>query len=330
MFEKEIIINGDNPIYGTLALPASAGEFPTVLILPGSGPIDRNGNDRKGKFQTNLYKDIAHFITNLGFATFRYDKRGTGKSDGDWVATGLSDLIEDAKRAMTFLSSSANVDETKIIVCGHSEGTIHATAIAESMNPAGVMFLAGGVDNLMDALRKQRLLAYQELCEMPGITGWLNRKLNVAVKNEQKYDKLMKKMQETDKDVVKIALFFKQPAKYYREHNVFNTRNALQNVTCPVFALQDDKDALVDNEVLNELSQLVQGKSEFHIIPNMEHALRTQPEPKSILKAKKLYKELFKRPLNEVALKKIANWLVTSFMEDPILNKNNIENVMER
>jgi uncharacterized protein len=93
-------------------------------------------------------------------------------------------------------------------------------------------------------------------------------------------------------------------------------------VTCPVFALQGNKDVLVDGEVLNELSNLVQGKSEFHIISNMEHGLRVQTEPKSILNMRKIFKEILKRPIHEDALKTMAIWLKENYKTDEIIMDN--------
>ncbi|WP_147533387.1 alpha/beta hydrolase [Bacillus marasmi] len=315
MFEKEITINGVNPIYGTLAIPQTEGKSPAILILPGSGPLDRNGNDRKGKIQTNLYKNLAHYFTKLGFVTLRYDKIGTGKRAGDVLTTGLSDLIADAKQAMTFLKQQTNVDHEKIILCGHSEGTIHATALAETMDPAGLMLLAGGVDNLIEALKKQRQLAYRELLAKSGFQGWLNRKLKIDQKGEKQTENLMKKMLNTDKDVVKIQLFFKQPAKYFREHSAFDARAALNKITCPVFAIQGDKDPLVDNDVLAELAGLVQGENEYHIIKNMEHTLKEQIGPKDILNYQKHVLNTINQPFHPDALEKIADWLSTNFKD---------------
>jgi uncharacterized protein len=320
--EKEIKLKGENTIYGSIRVPAAGeGKYPAILIIAGSGPLDRDGNDRKMKYPTNLYKELAHYMTDLGFVTFRYDKRGTGKSEGEWLATGLSDLVEDAKRSIEFLMSHPNVDAKRIIVCGHSEGTIIATKLTEIVKLAGVMFLSGGVDNLIEATKKQRLLTYKELFETPGFMGWLYRKLKVDVKGEKSTEEHMKKFIDSDKDIEKIQLFFKQPAKWYREHHAYNTREALKKVTCPVFAIQGDKDGLVDSEVLNELSSLVQGKSEFHIIPNMEHGLRIQTEPKSIMKMKKLFKEILKRPIHEEALEKLSSWLVTNYKNEDVIEE---------
>jgi uncharacterized protein len=320
MMEKEIIIDGGNTIYGTIAMPKENGKFPAILLIGGSGPLDRDGNDREGKYPTNLYKDLAHFMTKLGFATLRYDKRGTGKRDGDWLAAGLSDLVEDARRAVEYLQSHPNIDSNKIIVCGHSEGTIIGTKLAGMFNLAGLMFLAGGVDNLIEATNKQRLSSYKELFETPGIMGWLYRTLKVDVKGEKAVEKQMQMFINSDKDIVKVQLFFRQPAKWYREHHAYNTREALKNVTCPVFAIVGDKDINADSEVLKELSGLVKGKSEYYIIPNMEHGFKIQPEPKSILNFKKMFKELLKRPIHEDALKTIETWLVNNFKIEEVSN----------
>jgi uncharacterized protein len=314
--EKEMMINGDNPIYGTLSLPAGEGKFPAILIIAGSGPLDRDGNTPKGKIVTNLYKELAHYMTSLGFATLRYDKRGTGKRSGDWMAAGLSDLVEDAEQAIDYLKSQPSVDSEKIIVCGHSEGTIIGTKLASELEIAGLLLLSGGVDNLMEALKKQRLLTYKELKETPGFKGWLYRVMKIDVKGEKAASDLLKKCSSTDKDIIKIQLFFKHPARWYREHARFNTREALKNVTCPVFVVQGDKDSLADPEVLNELAYLVQGKFESHIIKNMEHGLRIQTEPKSIMNGQKIFKEILNRPLHEEALEKISTWLASNFIND--------------
>ncbi|MHC0036199.1 alpha/beta hydrolase family protein [Pseudoneobacillus sp. C159] len=325
--EKEIKINGKNTIYGTLAIPndvVDGEKYPAVLLIAGSGPLDRDGNDRKGKFQTNLYKGLAQYMTNLGFVTFRYDKRGTGQAEGEWLASGLSDLVEDAQKSVEFLKSHPYVDPEKIIVCGHSEGAIIATRLAELLPLAGIMFLSGGVDNLSQALKQQRLLGYKELCETPGFKGWIYRKINIAEKGEKQAEAFMEKVRKTDKDIIKLQLFFKQPAKWFREHDAYDTREALKNVSCPVIAIHGDKDVNVDNEVLKELAGLVKGKSEYHIITNMEHGLRIQTEPKNILNVRKIFNELMKRPLHEEALEKIANWLVTNFKNEEVENRKAI------
>ncbi|WP_059173145.1 alpha/beta hydrolase [Bacillus sp. FJAT-27445] len=311
--EKEVMFGEKNRIYGTLAMPAGEGVHPAILIIAGSGPLDRDGNVGKGKLTTNLYKDLADFFTGLGFVTLRYDKWGTGEREGNWMAAGMWDLVEDARTAVEFLQAHPNVDNERIIIAGHSEGTIIATALGESMPLGGVIFLSGGVDNMSEALEKQRALGNKELFAKP-VIGKLLKLLKVEKKGEKQAVKVMEKFKQSKEDIIRIQLFFKQPAKWFREHDAFNTREALKSMNCPVIAIIGDKDALADKEVLSELPSLVQGKAEVAIIKDMEHGMRIQTEELSILKAGKRFKEILKRPLHPEALAKLESWLDENYL----------------
>ncbi|WP_199426637.1 alpha/beta hydrolase family protein [Thermaerobacillus caldiproteolyticus] len=122
--------------------------YPAVLILSGSGPLNRDGNDAKGKLQLNLYKQLASFITSLGFITLRYDKRGIGESEGDYFSAGMWDLVHDAKSAVQFLKNHPSVDDQRIIVLGHSEGTTLAVALNTIERIHGLILLSGAGERL--------------------------------------------------------------------------------------------------------------------------------------------------------------------------------------
>lgn len=55
--------------------------------------------------QRNLFRDEAQILSHLGLATFRYDKRGCGQSEGDFNTAGLFDLVDDAFWAWQWLQS---------------------------------------------------------------------------------------------------------------------------------------------------------------------------------------------------------------------------------
>ncbi|MDY0410332.1 alpha/beta hydrolase family protein [Paracerasibacillus soli] len=65
-------------LYGELAIPKNDGPFPVVLIIPGSGPTDRNGNSLG--ITNNSLKMVAEELAENGVASLRYDKRGAGKN----------------------------------------------------------------------------------------------------------------------------------------------------------------------------------------------------------------------------------------------------------
>ncbi|RLQ93134.1 alpha/beta hydrolase [Falsibacillus albus] len=313
--EEEIHIEGEHPIYGTLTIPASGTDrlWPAVLIIAGSGPIDRNGNGPKGKFQFNLYRELAERMTELGFVVLRYDKRGSGKSPSELVSAGMWDLVDDAERGYLFLKNHPNVDTDQIIVLGHSEGTILGTALSARQDIQGLMLISGGVANLDEYLRHQRKLAYAELKNGRGFKGALLKLLVNEEREEKKANKLMEKMFKSGKDVYRAYFFIKQPAKWFKEHYAYDPRPDLQKADFPVFAIHGDKDPHVDTEILKELPELVKGNSEFHIIHNMDHGLRVQQEEKEILKLKKLYKNVSSRPFHQEGFEVLSNWLVSHY-----------------
>jgi hypothetical protein len=80
--EKEVTIQGSADLKGTLIIPETRFEkAPAILIIGGSGKLDRNGKVNK-KLDLKLYGQIAEYLTLLGFINLRYDKRGWGQAKG--------------------------------------------------------------------------------------------------------------------------------------------------------------------------------------------------------------------------------------------------------
>lgn len=110
-------------LYGTLALPAKL-PAPVVLIVAGSGPVDRNGNAGTA-LQTNVYAQLAAALAQRGVASVRYDKRGVGASAA--AATSEKDLrigtySDDVIAWVLQLNSDKRFSGT--LVAGHSEGSL--------------------------------------------------------------------------------------------------------------------------------------------------------------------------------------------------------------
>jgi len=79
--------------------PADPSPCPAVLVLTGSGPLDRDGSYRR--LRLDVSRHWARTLADHGIASFRYDKRGVGASPGDWRAAGPLDLVGDAKGRVT-------------------------------------------------------------------------------------------------------------------------------------------------------------------------------------------------------------------------------------
>src|SRR5918993_3609238 len=130
-----------------LNLPANGeGPYPAVLLVPGSGPIDMNGtgggyvriDNETGSIiypSARPYFEIAQYLSERGFAVLQYDKRGIGANftildSNVWGNTTVTDLENDAEKALEILIQQPEVDSNSVSLVGHSEGTMYVTRLA--------------------------------------------------------------------------------------------------------------------------------------------------------------------------------------------------------
>jgi len=120
--------------HGSLRTP----EIPAVaaaLLLPGSGPTDRNGN-QPGIASDTLVR-LADTLATHGIASLRFDKIGAGETGlGAYTPEtvgeyGFTDQVDHAEAAARLLAERTGVAPTDILVLGHSEGALTALALAD-------------------------------------------------------------------------------------------------------------------------------------------------------------------------------------------------------
>lgn len=303
----EVMIQGAFRLSGTLTIPNEERPlFPAVLIVAGSGKADRDGNIKK--LQANMYKGLAEFLTDKGFITLRYDKRGTYKSEGNFLETGLNDLIDDAAACVQFLQSQPNVDKEKIFILGHSEGALIAPAVHKKKPVSGLILLAGAASSNLELLPLQTERAYAEMNQARGLKGWVVRKLRVTEKARKQNQKLFAKIASSQKAVMRVQ-GVKMNAKWLRETIHYNVCDYLQEVACPVLAVTGEKDVQVPPEDAKRIAELVQGEAEWKIIPNMNHILRPFEGYHTMLGIMKEYKPLAAQPICRELLETIEKWL---------------------
>ena len=135
---------GGHTLAGTFTRPASGGPFPTVVLISGSGPQDRD----EALMGHRPFLVLADHLTRRGIAVLRYDDRGVGQSTGDFAAATSEDLSTDALAGVAFLKSRDDVDPDAIGFAGHSEGGIIApmAAVASPDVSYIVLMAAPGVN----------------------------------------------------------------------------------------------------------------------------------------------------------------------------------------
>ena len=141
-------------LFGTLTLPETPNPVRAALILAGSGPTDRNGNNPAGS--NDSLKLLARGLAAEGIASLRVDKRGVGVSAG--AATREDDLridtyVADAIAWLEFLRGE--LPQSRLFVIGHSEGALIGTLAARRADVAGLVLLAGAGESADRIIARQ-------------------------------------------------------------------------------------------------------------------------------------------------------------------------------
>mmetsp|Transcript_26811 Transcript_26811/g.34353 ORF Transcript_26811/g.34353 Transcript_26811/m.34353 type:complete len:302 (+) Transcript_26811:592-1497(+) len=279
---------------------------------------------------------------SAAIAVLSYDKRGVGRSqpmehpDKNYhYRAGMMDFVLDAVEAVRFVSSHPQIDKSKIIVMGHSEGAIIMPLICKevtndpNLDPIyGCIFYSGFGETLKDAMELQRSTLLNEVTIMTGLQGWILRKLITKEKLEKQSNDLLEKINGPDEpDFISMQCgFSKQPAKWIREHFAYDVHEALsQHITCHCLAITGQKDFQVRNEFCTsgKAAELVpHAKStEMHRPTNLTHALRSMEGDCKIMNLKKDYARMGKLPLDEELLKITDAWLDRVLLDDVPLSE---------
>ena len=121
----------------TITRPANAsGRLPAVILTGGAESDDRDGTT----FGVPILANLAGGVSQAGFLAVRYDKRGYGQSGGRRESATLSDLSDDLRAIVKWLSDRKDVDSKRIAVLGHGEGAwLALLAAARDKRIAGVI-----------------------------------------------------------------------------------------------------------------------------------------------------------------------------------------------
>lgn len=159
---------GDASLAGTLALPDApdGARLPWAVLVGSWLPRDRDGSwdrarhpewfaARAPDMPDGPLARLADALADHGVATFRYDPRGCGASDGDWAGTDLFTRIDDVRDAIGAMRSREELDLRRTAVIGHGEGAVIALSVAIGDPAVGAIgLLAPGSRSWRDLLRR--------------------------------------------------------------------------------------------------------------------------------------------------------------------------------
>ena len=314
--ERDVAFASDGlTLMATLALPTEGdGPFPAALFLHGSGPVDRDGN--AAGLEMDAYRQLAHALARAGIASFRFDKRGVGESDGDSSLASRTDLLSDARAALDGLRSQPEIDPARCILIGHSEGAYLAPILTvEDETVAGIVLLSGAARSL-DLITRWQV---ETLLRQRGVDG---EALGAAMAQQDQYtafvetseggwgDYSVEQMQEampwlTEEAALQLKATPLSLA-WLREHYLDEPTETIGAVGAPVLIVNGEKDAQVpasEAALLEEI--LAEGGNDdvtAIVLPDLNHLLRHHPEEPNLI-----YRHL-DEPVDPRVLDAVTGW----------------------
>jgi hypothetical protein len=242
--EQEVTVgSGPLAVPGTLTRPVAPGPHPAVVMLVGSGPLDRDETIGRNK----PFKDIAWGLAAAGVATLRFDKVTYAHPDKlDDAFTIDDEYLRHALAAVELLRRSPGVDPDRVFVLGHSlGGTVAPRVAAADPSVAGLIFLAGGAEPIQwAAVRQFRYLASLD----PATAAASQQIIDNVTRQAEAVDNL-------DPSTVTPAadLPFGAPAAYWLSLRGYDPTAEAAKVSRPMLVLQGARDYQVT--VADDLSR---------------------------------------------------------------------------
>lgn len=135
---------GGETVPGTLVRPTAPGRYRAVVLMAGSGPTDRDWNSPLLPGKNGSAKLLAEALGKRGVVVLRFDKAGVGANKTSLTGKTFDVYRDEARAALAYLRTRADVAPDALFVAGHSEGGMHAirVALAEGDKIAGLLLLS--------------------------------------------------------------------------------------------------------------------------------------------------------------------------------------------
>ena len=295
---EEVVFPGgaeDVRLAGTLTIPES-GAYPTVVLVTGSGPQDRN----ETLMGHQPFRVLADYLSRHGVAVLRYDDRGVGGSTGDFEGATTLDVTDDAAAAMAYLRTRADVAPHRVGVLGHSEGGLVVADLAARGRDlsCGVMLAGPTVSGEAVHQAQIRLVVDTSSMPIPDSTieriAALNAALYVAARGSgtwqerrveglRRYRTALEEFNFVERGLLQLdpddtALVDTIVSPWFLHFIDYDPGDDLAAAKVPILALYGELDLQVPPEqsvpVLEAIETRV-GRFDIRVLPGLNHLFQT-------------------------------------------------------
>ena len=253
---SDYIINSfdNHNIHGTL-INLNNTNSTLAIIISGSGPTDRDGNNTSMK--SDYLKMLAEGLQENGISTYRYDKRGVGKSVGD-LKSGheikFSDYINDAVSIINHFKKSKKFKE--LVVIGHSEGALIGMIASQSIADRFISVAGAGEDYLT--------LIERQLSIQPPFVKSMSEPIIEKLKNKKLVDSVPPLLN---------SLFRADIQSYLIDASSYDPSVEISKLNIPILIIQGSTDIQIEvNDAL--ILHKAAKSSRLEIIDGMNHVFR--------------------------------------------------------
>ena len=254
-----IIPSFDNhPIHGTLLESAESNSVLTIIIS-GSGPTDRDGNNISLK--SDYLKMLAEGLYENGVSSYRFDKRGVARSIGN-IKRGdevkFVDFINDVKSIINHFRSTKRFE--RLIVVGHSEGALIGMIASRSLADGFISVAGAGTDYLT--------IIQRQLSDRAPHIRSMSDSIIQQLRNGKIIDSVSPLMS---------GLFNPAAQRFLIDASGYNPIEEISKLNIPVLIIQGTNDIQIevkDAQMLYEASI----NSRLEIIKGMNHVFRQASE----------------------------------------------------
>lgn len=254
-------------LHGSLRAPLGAARGPVVLLVAGSGPTDRDGN--QPRLLSDSLRQLAAALGAEGISTLRYDKRGVatsreaGRAEKD---LRFDHYVDDAAAWIAWLKADARF--SLVAVAGHSEGA-HVGALAAAKAGAGAFVSIAGI-----ARKPAEILRAQLRPRLPEPFWQESERILARLERGETADGVPKELEIAYRPSVQpylISWFRQSPAE------------AMRALEVPVLVVQGSADIQVPVSEGEALAAAARN-AQLLVVPDMSHALKPATDAASSMK----------------------------------------------
>jgi pimeloyl-ACP methyl ester carboxylesterase len=244
--------------------PASNSSKMVALLISGSGPTDRDGNNLAMK--NNSLKMLATELAKNGISSLRYDKRGIGNSKTVGFKEAdirFDNYVNDAKEWVIYLKKELKFNN--IVVIGHSEGSLIGMIVSQDKAVSKYVSVAGAGQPADKIIREQ-------LKSQPP---------SVIIPSNSILDELVKGKTVENTPQILNALFRPSVQPYLISWFKYDPQKEIAKLKIPVLIVQGTTDIQVSIDDANRLAKALP-KAKLAIIEGMNHVLKPAPADREL------------------------------------------------